>query len=151
MTGSNFGPAPLAFLNGSALGGVVANPAGTSFTAPMPPLLRRHLPYRNGVPGGRWLTILMNRISPALFAAAFTAWVRATWPGQPDFVAIDGKISRRSHDRSAANEPIHLVSAFATTACLVLGQEAVPSKANELTAIPSNRGRFPGESVALKA
>ncbi len=38
--------------------------------------LRRHLPYDNGVPGGRWLTILMNRINPALFSAVFTAWVR---------------------------------------------------------------------------
>lgn len=98
--------------------------------------LRRHLPYRNGVPGGRWLTILMNRISPALFSAAFTAWVRSTWPDRPDFVAIDGKTSRRSHDRAAGEEAIHLVSAFATTSRLVLGQEAVPSKANELTAIP---------------
>ena len=98
--------------------------------------LRRHLPYANGVPGGRWLTILMNRINPALFSAAFTAWVRDTWPGRPDFVAIDGKTSRRSHDRAIGTEPIHLVSAFATTARLVLGQEAVPSKANELTAIP---------------
>jgi predicted transposase YbfD/YdcC len=98
--------------------------------------LRCHLPYANGVPGGRWLTILMNRINPALFSAAFTAWVRATWSDRPDFVAIDGKTSRRSHDRAAGAEPIHLVSAFATTARLVLGQEAVPSKANELTAIP---------------
>ncbi|MFU8779164.1 MAG: transposase family protein, partial [Roseovarius sp.] len=31
--------------------------------------LRRYLPYHHGVPGGRWLTILMNRIDPALFAA----------------------------------------------------------------------------------
>ena len=98
--------------------------------------LRRHLPYRDGVPGGRWLTILMNRINPALFSAVFTAWVRSAWPDRPDFVAIDGKTSRRSHDRAAGTEPIHLVSAFATTARLVLGQEAVPSKANELTAIP---------------
>ena len=98
--------------------------------------LRRHLPYADGVPGGRWLTILMNRINPALFCAVFTAWVRDTWPGRPEFVAIDGKTARRSHDRAAAQEPIHLVSAFATTARLVLGQEAVPSKANELTAIP---------------
>jgi len=98
--------------------------------------LRRHLPYENGVPGGRWLTILMNRINPALFSAVFTAWVRDTWPDRPDFVAIDGKTSRRSHDRAAGEEAIHLVSAFATTARLVLGQEAVPSKANELTAIP---------------
>ena len=98
--------------------------------------LRRHLPYRHGVPGGRWLTILMNRINPALFSAAFTAWVRATWPDRPDFVAIDGKTSRRTHDRAAGTAPIHLVSAFATTARLVLGQEAVPEKANELAAIP---------------
>ena len=98
--------------------------------------LRRHLPYRHGVPGGRWLTILMNRINPALFSAAFTAWVRSTWPDRPDFVAIDGKTSRRSHDRAAGLAPIHLVAAFATTAGLVLGQEAVPDKASELAAIP---------------
>jgi len=98
--------------------------------------LRRHLPFCHGVPGGRWLTILMNRINPALFSAAFTAWVRAAWPDRPEFVAIDGKTSRRSHDRAAGVAPIHLVSAFATTARLVLGQEAVPDKSNELAAIP---------------
>jgi predicted transposase YbfD/YdcC len=98
--------------------------------------LRRCLPYHHGVPGGRWLTMLMNRIDPALFAAAFTSWVRETWPDKPDFVAIDGKTSRRSHDRSAAKAPLHLVSAFATTSRLVLGQEAVSDKSNETTAIP---------------
>jgi predicted transposase YbfD/YdcC len=98
--------------------------------------LRRHLPYEHGVPGGRWLTILMNRINPALFSAAFTAWVREAWPDRPDFVAIDGKTSRRSHDRAAEAAPVHLVSAFATTSRLVLGQEAVADKANELAAIP---------------
>jgi predicted transposase YbfD/YdcC len=104
--------------------------------------LRRHLPYANGVPGGRWLTILMNRINPALFSAAFTAWVRETWPDRPDFVAIDAKTSRRSHDRVAGEAPLHLVSAFATTSRLVLGQEAVPDKANELTAIPALLARL---------
>ena len=98
--------------------------------------LRRFLPYHHGVPGGRWLTILMNRISPALFSAAFTDWVRATWPDRPDLIAIDGKTSRRSHDRAEGRPPLHLVSAFATTAHLVLGQEAVPDKASETTAIP---------------
>jgi len=98
--------------------------------------LCQHLPFSNGVPGGRWLTILMNRISPELFQAGFTAWVRETWPGRPDFIAIDGKTSRRSHDRAAGEAPLHLVSAFATTSRLVLGQEAVADKSNELTAIP---------------
>src|SRR3981081_2759637 len=98
--------------------------------------LRRFLPYHHGVPGARWLTILMNRIDPALFSAAFTAWVRESWPTRLDLVAIDGKTSRRSHDRSANKGPLHLVSAFATTSRLVLGQEAVADKTNETTAIP---------------
>ena len=78
----------------------------------------------------------MNRINPALFAAAFAGWVRESWPEKADLVAIDGKTSRRSHDRSQGAAPLHLVSAFATTARLVLAQEAVPDKANELAAIP---------------
>ncbi len=98
--------------------------------------LRRFLPYHHGVPGERWLTILMNRIDPALFSDAFTSWVRETWPDRPDHVAIDGKTARRSHDRAAGTAPLHLVSAFATTSRLVLGQEAVAAKTNETTAIP---------------
>jgi predicted transposase YbfD/YdcC len=98
--------------------------------------LRRHLPYEHGVPGERWLTILMNRINPGLFAAAFAGWVRESWPEKAGLVAIDGKTSRRSHDRSAGAGPLHLVSAFATTARLVLAQEAVPDKGSELAAIP---------------
>lgn len=97
--------------------------------------LRGVLPYHHGVPGARWLTILMNRINPALFSAAFTSWVRETWPEHPKLVAIDGKTSRRSHDRSVGKAPLHLVSAFATTSRLVLGQEAVADKSNEITAI----------------
>lgn len=99
--------------------------------------LRRYLPYDHGVPGERWLTIMMNRVDPALFQEAFTAWVRETWPDRPDLVAIDGKTSRRSHDRKAGKAPLHLVSAFATTNRLVLAQEAVAEKSAEVVAIPA--------------
>lgn len=98
--------------------------------------LRRFLPYHYGVPGARWLTLLMNRIPPGAFSACFTAWVREVWPQRPELIAIDGKTSRRSHNRRAGTAPLHLVSAFATTARLVLGQEAVADKSNETTAIP---------------
>ena len=98
--------------------------------------LREYMPYHHGTPGERWLTILMNRIPPGMFAAAFTDWARETWPEVPEQVAIDGKTSRRSHDRSADKAALHLVSAFATTQRLVLGQEAVETKSNETTAIP---------------
>lgn len=90
--------------------------------------LRRFLPYHHGVPGARWLTILMNRIDPALFSAAFTAWVRETWPDRLDFIAIDGKTSRRSHDRSADRAPLHLVSAFATTCASCSARRRSPTR-----------------------
>jgi predicted transposase YbfD/YdcC len=98
--------------------------------------LRRFLPFHHGVPTGRWLTIMMNRVNPGLFAACFSDWVRACWPDRPELVAIDGKTLRRSHDRGHDQPALHLVSAFATTAGLVLGQEAVLDKSNELSAIP---------------
>jgi predicted transposase YbfD/YdcC len=119
--------------------------------------LRRFLPYYHGVPCGRWLNIMINRTGPALFQAAFTAWVRETWPERPDLIAIDGKTSRRSHDRAAGAGPLHLVSAFATTARLVLGQEAVVEKSGETTAIPvllerlSAAGGLEGALVSIDA
>jgi predicted transposase YbfD/YdcC len=111
--------------------------------------LRRYLPFHHGVPCGRWLNLLMNRINPALFSAAFTAWVRETWPDRANLVAIDGKTSRRSHDRADGKGPLHLVSAFATTSRLVLGQEPVENKSNELQAIPVLLERL-GENGGLK-
>jgi len=98
--------------------------------------LRRFLPYHHGVPCGRWLNIMINRTGPALFQEAFTAWVRQTWPERPDLIAIDGKTSRRSHDHAEGAKALHLVSAFATTRRLVLGQEATPEKSGETSAIP---------------
>ena len=98
--------------------------------------LRRFLPYHHGVPGARWLTILMNRIDPELFSDCFLAWVREMHPNAPDLVAIDGKTSRRSHDRGRGRAPLHLVSAFATRERLVLGQEAVAQGSCEQDTIP---------------
>ena len=101
------------------------------------PVLRRFLPFYHGVPSGRWLNILMNRMDPDLFAACFTAWVREIWPDRADQIAIDGKTSRRSHDHGTGKTALHLVSAFATTHQLVLGQQAVAEKTSETTAIPA--------------
>jgi predicted transposase YbfD/YdcC len=98
--------------------------------------LRRFLPFDWGVPSGRWLNIVMNRIDPDLFAACFMDWVRACWPDPLDMIAIDGKTLRRSHDRAKGRVALHLVSAFAANSHLVLGQEAVDDKTNETTAIP---------------
>src|SRR5262245_15509928 len=100
--------------------------------------LRRFSDFHHGVPCADWLRALMNRIDPELFQACFRAWVAESFPGRLDRVAIDGKTSRRSHNRAAGQAPLHLVSAFATSTKLVLGQEAVAEKANEIVAIPKS-------------
>ena len=92
--------------------------------------------YHFGIPCADWLRSLMNRIDPQVFSGAFRAWVADCWPGRPELVAIDGKTSRRSHNKKIGKGPLHLVSAYATNARLVLAQEAVDEKENEIVVIP---------------
>jgi predicted transposase YbfD/YdcC len=119
--------------------------------------LRRYLPFDNGLPGGRWLTIFMNRIDPGLFEAAFLGWVAQTWPDKLGLVAIDGKTSRGSHDRSAGKPPLHLLTAYATTLKLVLAQKEVAAKSCEIAAIPSliamlaEKNRLAGALISIDA
>jgi predicted transposase YbfD/YdcC len=98
--------------------------------------LQRFSEFYHGIPCADCLRTVMNRIDPDLFAACFSSWVAECWPNRPE-LSIDGKTSRRSHDRKRGQKALHLVSAFATTSRLVLGQEAVDEKSNEITAIPA--------------
>ena len=98
--------------------------------------LRRFSEFHFGTPCADWLRVVMNRIDPDLFQACFTDWATALRPDAPKLIAIDGKTSRRTHDRSRGRRALHMVSAWATTERLVLAQEAVDDKANECAAIP---------------
>lgn len=98
--------------------------------------LRGFSDYHFGIPCADWLRALMNRIDPEVFSGAFKAWVADCWPGRPELVAIDGKTSRRSHDKKRGKGPLHLVSAYATNSRLLLAQEAVDEKENEIVVIP---------------
>ncbi len=104
--------------------------------------LRRLLPFKAGIPSHDTLNDVINAIDGALFAQCFTAWVEGLRePGQacatmPEIVAIDGKTARCSHDRSKDRGPLHMVSAWASSQRLVLGQQACEAKSNEITAIP---------------
>jgi predicted transposase YbfD/YdcC len=96
--------------------------------------LRRLLPFEKGVPSHDALNDVMNALPASLFSECFTNWVEALRETEPDIVAIDGKTSRRAHGKDGS--PLHLVSAWASRQRLVLGQEAVDKKSNEIVAIP---------------
>jgi DDE_Tnp_1-associated/Transposase DDE domain len=119
--------------------------------------LRHFSDFHHGIPGERWLRCLVNRVSPALFGRCFTSWVVALWPDRHDFIAIDGKTARRTHDRRKGLKALHTLSAYATTARLTLAQISVPEKTNEITAIPdlldelAEAGQLKGALVTIDA
>jgi predicted transposase YbfD/YdcC len=98
--------------------------------------LRRFLPYKRSIPSHDTLCDVIAAIDPELFKRCFLAWVEGLRADIPEVIAIDGKTSRRSHDRRKGRLPLHTVSAWATGQRLVLGQETVAEKSNEITAIP---------------
>jgi predicted transposase YbfD/YdcC len=98
--------------------------------------LRRYAEFHFGIPCVRWLQTLVNRIDPVLFGRCFESWIKELWPDRHDLIAIDGKTSRRTHDKRKGLKALHTLSAYASNARLVLGQLSVPEKTNEITAIP---------------
>jgi predicted transposase YbfD/YdcC len=100
------------------------------------PFLRRLADYHFGIPCADWLRVVMNRIGPDLFSSCFMNFVAERLPKAVGQIAIDGKASRRSHDRGSGKAALHLVSAYATAHNLVLGSQAVSEKSNEIIAIP---------------
>jgi predicted transposase YbfD/YdcC len=98
--------------------------------------LRRFYRYESGIPSHDTLCDVFAALDPALFKAGFLSWINGLRDGDPDIIAIDGKTSRRSHDRRKGRNPLHLVSAWAARQRIVLGQPATEEKSNEITAIP---------------
>lgn len=101
------------------------------------PWLQGFLELPNGIPSHDTFGRVFAQLDAERFEACFAAWVKTVTellPGQ--VVAVDGKTLRRSHDRRRGKAALHMVSAWAADAHLVLGQVAVEDKSNELTAIP---------------
>ncbi len=119
--------------------------------------LRRSAPFHHGIPCERRLRALVNRVDPFTFGRCFEGWIQSLWPGRHDLVAIDGKTSRRTHDKSKSLKALHTLGAYATNARLTLAQLGVPKKANEITAIPdlldrlAEAGRLEGALVTIDA
>jgi predicted transposase YbfD/YdcC len=115
--------------------------------------LRRFYPYERGLPAHDTLNDVINALDPELFRACFSRWVESLRESEPDIVAIDGKTSRRAHARSKGRAPLHMVSAWAARQRLVLGQEAIEEKSNEIHAIPAllQRLELKGALVTIDA
>lgn len=100
--------------------------------------LRGHGMFANGIPVDDTIARVMSVLNPKAFQTAFIGWMQdVTRLTDGEIVAVDGKTVRRSHDRKANKSALHMVSAFACSNGVVLGQERTEEKSNEITAIPA--------------
>lgn len=99
--------------------------------------LATRLDLSNGIPSHDTFGRVFSRIDAEQFQIGFSRWVAGISKQlEGEIVAIDGKMLRRSHNKTIGKDAIYMVSAWATGAHLVLGQRKVDEKSNEITAIP---------------
>jgi len=95
------------------------------------------LGLENGIPSHDTFGNIFAVIDTELFSECFSRWVAdLTKLSGENIIAIDGKCLRRSMDKASNRAAIYMVSAWSTKNQLVLGQQKVDEKSNEITAIP---------------
>ena len=98
--------------------------------------LRRFLPFENGIAPAQTLRRTLARLNPKPLEVAFAKWTASLVERVQGVIAIDGKTVRGSKENSNGAGALHLVSAWAHEAGLILAQAAVDKKSNEIMAIP---------------
>lgn len=95
------------------------------------------LNLEQGIPSHDTFGNVFAAIDTQKFSEAFSRWVADLAQLAPNqVIAIDGKCLRGSIDRASGKAAIYMVSAWAHQNQLVLGQQKVDDKSNEITAIP---------------
>jgi predicted transposase YbfD/YdcC len=95
----------------------------------------------SGIPSHDTFNRVFSALDPEELEKGFVAWVSSIAKlTAGEVVAIDGKTLRGASEPSKKGPDkkaiVHMVSAWANTNCLVLGQRKVDEKSNEITAIP---------------
>jgi len=98
--------------------------------------LKGYYEFKNGIPSKNTFARVFAAIDIEAFKQCFIAWVKSLQTVLNEVIAIDGKTLCNSINKIEDATAIHMVSAFATGARLVLAQQAVDEKSNEITAIP---------------
>ena len=99
--------------------------------------LSTFLELPNGIPSHDTFSRVFALIDPEQFHGFFLRWIEhLTHQLDIQLIHLDGKTSRGSYDREHRLKALHSVSAWASEHHLVLAQQRVDDKSNEITAIP---------------
>jgi len=109
------------------------------------------LPY--GAPSHDTIARVIESLDVSEFQACFESFVNSFVTRTKGVIAIDGKTLRGSFDIKKGIKAKHIVSAWAHGCKVVLAQEKVDDKSNEITAIPTLLKRLDvqGQIVTLDA
>jgi predicted transposase YbfD/YdcC len=130
-----------------AMMGVLAGANGPTAIAKWAKLkeafLIEELSLPHGVPCKDVFRSVLSLLKPIAFQTCFAAWLKSLRATAEETIvvtkpifAVDGKTSRRSHDRAKGLGALHTVSVWASDYGLSMGQVACAEKSNEITAIP---------------
>lgn len=90
----------------------------------------------HGIPAHDTFSRVFARLDTQEFQGCLGLWVaQLQLQLAGETVAIDGKTIRGSHDRSAGQDALHVVNAWANHVNFCLGQISIDSKANEIPAV----------------
>ncbi|WP_293086169.1 ISAs1 family transposase [Moorena sp. SIO4A1] len=93
------------------------------------------LPY--GIPSHDTFGRVLGRLEPQELETSFLSWVSSiTEKLGVRLIHIDGKRLKGSYDRESQLKALHSVSAWSSEHGLVLAQQKVESKSNEIKAVP---------------
>jgi predicted transposase YbfD/YdcC len=97
---------------------------------------RTFLKLPNGIPSHDTFNRFYSQMDPDKLELIFREWVNSIAKIQKgELICVDGKTIRGAKEHGKKSL-IHMVSAWASVNCLVLGQVKVDDKSNEITAIP---------------
>lgn len=101
------------------------------------PWFKKYLELPHGIPSHDTFRRVFMLIDPQEFNRCFCDWTQSISSHlKGDIIPIDGKTVRGSFDNSLGRRAIHMVSAWSSRNGIVLSQEKVSDKSNEITAIP---------------
>lgn len=100
--------------------------------------LETFLDLRHGVPHADTYRRVFSLLDPEALHRCFLQWVNQIVAATgAQVIPIDGKSVKGSYDRNRKQSALHLVSAWASSHRVMLGQVKVADKSNEITAIPA--------------
>lgn len=98
--------------------------------------LEQFLVLEKGIPSHDTFNRVFSVIDSSAFAKSFMAWAETLAERVKKVIAIDGKSLCATKSEVQGLGPLHLVNVWCCENQLVLGQERVADKSNEITAIP---------------